>query len=149
VANYNAAAAAATGPIIIAAQDDIYPCHGWDEGVWKLLGPHTAQPRVLHIHDGFRTDGIMVIMCVTKAWMKKHGTLLCPEYDGYYSDTEFSYRAYRDGEVIDGRVLKFYHDHPCFTGAADDAAYMRQRNPEAFARAKEIFNRRNPDAKGW
>lgn len=149
VANYNAAAAAASGPIIIAAQDDIFPPMGWDEGVWKMLSPHTSQPKVLHLHDGFREDGIMVIMCFTKTWLKKHGTLLCPEYDGYYSDTEYSFRAYKEGEVIDGRAIRFYHDHPCFTGAATDAAYMRQQNPSAYARAKEIFDRRNPDAVGW
>lgn len=149
VANYNAAAHAAKGSIIIAAQDDIYPPHGWDDGVCAMLGKHVTQPKVLHVHDGFRTDGIMVIMCVTRAWMKKHGTLLCPEYDGYYSDTEFSYRAYQDGEVIDGRHLRFYHDHPAFTGAQSDESYMRQSNPVAFARAKAIFDKRNPEAVGW
>ena len=149
VANYNAAAAAANASIIIAAQDDIYPPHGWDEGVCQLLGPHITQPKVLHVHDGFREDGIMVIMTVTRAWMRKHGTLLCPEYDGYYSDTEYSYRAYREGEVIDGRQLRFYHDHPAFTGAKSDEGYMRQQNPVAFARAKAIFERRNPEAKDW
>ncbi|MBU3720731.1 MAG: hypothetical protein FGM22_08245 [Burkholderiaceae bacterium] len=149
VANYNAAAAAATGPIIIAAQDDIYPPMGWDEGVWRLLSPHTAQAKVLHLHDGFREDRLMVIMCVTRAWLKKHGTLLCPEYDGYYSDTEYSYRAYEAGEVIDGSAIRFYHDHPVFTGAASDEAYMRQQNPVAYARGKEIFERRNPGAVGW
>jgi hypothetical protein len=79
VANYNAAAAAATGPIIIAAQDDIYPPHGWDEGVWKLLSPHTGQSKVLHVFDGFSTSQLMVIMCVTRAWLRKHGTLTSAE----------------------------------------------------------------------
>jgi hypothetical protein len=87
----------------------------------------------------------MVIMCVTRAWLKKHGTLLAPEYDGYWSDTEYSHRTYKDGEVIDGRILKFYHDHPCFTGAASDEAYMRQQNPAAYERGRAIFMRRNPD----
>jgi hypothetical protein len=145
VANYNAAAAAATGPIIIAAQDDIYPPHGWDEGVWKLLSPYTGQSKVLHVFDGFSTSQLMVIMCVTRAWLKKHGTLLSPEYDGYFSDTEYSFRTYRDGEVIDGRALKFYHDHPAFTGAASDESYMRQQNPVAFERGRSAFRRRNPD----
>jgi hypothetical protein len=149
VANYNAAAAATSGPIIIAAQDDIYPPHGWDTQVFEALVRHTAQPRVLHLHDGFRTDSIMVIMCVTRAWLKKHGTLLSPEYDGYYSDTEFSYRAYEAGEVIHGRHIKFYHDHPAFTGAESDESYMRQQNPEAFARGKATFERRNPNAGVW
>jgi GT2 family glycosyltransferase len=87
----------------------------------------------------------MVIMCVTRAWLRKHGTLLSPEYDGYFSDTEYSFRTYRDGEVIDGRALKFYHDHPAFTGAASDESYMRQQNPVAFERGRSAFRRRNPD----
>ena len=147
VANYNAAAAAAKAPIIIAAQDDIFPPQGWDEGIWRLLGPHTGQAKVLHCHDGFTEGQLMVIMCVTRTWLKKHGTLLCPEYDGYFSDTEFSLRAYAAGEVIDGRALKFYHDHPLFTGAQSDASYMRQQNPEACARGQAIFQRRNEEGR--
>ena len=151
VANYNAAASAATAPIIIAAQDDIYPPDAWDEQIWQALCPHTQLPRVLHVHDGFREDKLMVIMCINRAWIKKHGTLLCPEYDGYYSDTEFSLHAYEAGEVLNGHHIKFYHDHPAFTHEAADADYFRQANPTAVARAREIFHRRNPAAlaQGW
>jgi hypothetical protein len=51
----------------------------------------------------------------------------------------------RDGIVIDGRHIKFFHNHPAFTGAPSDEHYMRQQNPEANARGKAIFLRRNPD----
>jgi hypothetical protein len=147
VANYNAAAMACTGPIVIAAQDDIYPPHAWDEQIWRALGPHTARPAALWVHDGHRgdRDQLMVIMCITRQYLRQQGYLLCPEYDGYWSDTEFSWRAVRDGIVIDGRHIKFFHNHPAFTGAPSDEHYMRQQNPEANARGKAIFLRRNPD----
>lgn len=145
VANYNAAFAKASCEVIVAAQDDIEPPDGWDYQILKALEAHKGKPVVLHVHDGFRDDKLMVIMVVTKEWKEKHGGLLmCPEYDGYYSDTEFSVRAYADGEVVDGRHIKFVHWHPAFTGAPSDEAYMRQQNPEACARGKAIFERRNP-----
>jgi hypothetical protein len=147
VANYNAAAMACDAPIVIAAQDDIYPPAGWDLAVWNAMQKHTAVPAALWLHDGHRgdRDKLMVLMCVTRPYLKKQGYLLCPEYDGYWSDTEFSWRAWRDGIVHDARHIKFYHNHPAFTGAQSDEHYMRQQNPEANERGKTIFLRRNPD----
>ncbi len=154
VANYNAAARAATASgarIFIMAQSDVYPPHGWDEQVIQAMTPHMDKPTVLHVSDGFDQPGqqLMTIMTFNWRWWLGREWLLCPEYDGYWSDTEFSFRAYRDGVVQDGRHIKFYHDHPLFTGAASDECYRRQQNPEANERGKAIFKRRNPDAIGW
>jgi hypothetical protein len=156
VANYNAAARAATASgarIFIMAQSDVYPPHGWDEQIVQAMQPHMDAPTVLHVSDGFRgpTDPLMTIMCYNWRWWLGREWLLCPEFDGYWSDTEFSFRAYRDGVVKDARHIKFFHDHPAFTGAASDEVYMRQQNPEANERGKAVFRRRNPDAieKGW
>ena len=156
VANYNAAARAATASgarIFVMAQSDVYPPHGWDEQVIQAMTPHMDAPTVLHVSDGFNKPGeqLMTIMCFNWRWWLGREWLLCPEYDGYWSDTEFSFRAYRDGTVKDARHIKFYHDHPLFTGAASDEVYMRQQNPEANDRGKAVFARRNPDAvvQGW
>ncbi len=156
VANYNAAARAATASgarIFIMAQSDVYPPHGWDEQVIQAMTPHMDKPTVLHVSDGFRgsTDPLMTIMCYNWRWWLGREWLLCPEFDGYWSDTEFSFRAYRDGVVKDARHIKFFHDHPAFTGAASDEVYMRQQNPEANERGKAVFRRRNPNAvaQGW
>jgi hypothetical protein len=149
VVNYNVAAMAATGRIVIAAQDDIEPPAGWDESIAQALAEHLDEPKVLHVHDGHRSgeDKLMVIMCVTRPYLDRQGYLLCPEYDGYWSDTEFSFRAYYAGLVVDGRHIRFFHDHPAFTGAPSDAEYMRQQNPVAAARGEAIFRNRNPHAK--
>jgi hypothetical protein len=156
VANYNAAARAATASgarIFIMAQSDVYPPHGWDEQVIQAMTPHMDKPTVLHVSDGFNKpdEKLMTIMCFNWRWWLGREWLLCPEFDGYWSDTEFSFRAYRDGVVEDARHIKFYHDHPLFTGAATDECYRRQQNPEANERGKAVFRRRNPDAvaQGW
>jgi hypothetical protein len=156
VANYNAAARAATASgarIFIMAQSDVYPPHGWDEQVIQAMTPHMDKPTVLHVSDGFNKpdEKLMTIMTYNWRWWLGREWLLCPEYDGYWSDTEFSFRSYRDGVVEDARHIKFYHDHPLFTGAATDECYRRQQNPEANERGKAVFRRRNPDAvaQGW
>jgi hypothetical protein len=156
VANYNAASRAATASgarIFIMAQSDVYPPHGWDEQVIQAMTPHMDKPTVLHVSDGFNKPGeqLMTIMTFNWRWWLGREWLLCPEYDGYWSDTEFSFRSYRDGVVEDARHIKFYHDHPLFTGAATDECYRRQQNPEANERGKAVFRRRNPDAvaQGW
>lgn len=154
VANYNAAARAATSSgarIFVMAQSDVYPPHGWDEQIVQAMKAHMDKPTVLHLHDGFGKpeQQLMTIMCFNWRWWLGREWLLCPEYDGYWSDTEFSFRAYRDGVVQDARHIEFYHDHPIFTGAASDECYRRQQNPEANERGKAIFRRRNPDAIGW
>jgi GT2 family glycosyltransferase len=88
----------------------------------------------------------MVIMCFTPAWLHANGGhLLHPEYDGYWSDTEYSWRAHKSKQVIDARHIRFFHNHPAFTNAPSDAAYARQHNPEANARGQKIFAARNPD----
>jgi len=145
VANYNAAVAATHGALVICAQDDIYPPPGWDDLIWQRMQPHLHEAKVLHVHDGFSRDQLMVVMCVTRKWLERNdGHVLAPEYDGYFSDTEFSCRAYAAGEVVDGRDIAFYHDHPFFTRRANDETYLRQHNPEAVARGRSIFQRRNP-----
>ena len=153
VANYNAAAKAAaeSAKIVLMAQDDCYPPHGWDEQIVQAMEPHKGKPAVLHVFDGFRKDQIMVLPCFNWPYWGGRKWLFNPEFDGYWSDTEWSWRAYKEGVVKDGRHIQFFHDHPLFTGAKSDAEYMRQQNPEAERRGRAVFERVAPDAvdAGW
>jgi hypothetical protein len=153
VANYNTAAkaAASAAKVVIMAQDDIYPPHGWDEQVLRMMEPRKGQPTVLHVSDGFRRDQVMVIPCFNWAYWAGRKWLFNPDFDGYWSDTEWSWRAYKEGVVVEAPQIQFYHDHPAFTGAASDAEYMRQQNPEAERRGRMVFERVAPDAvaAGW
>jgi len=156
VANYHAAARAATASgarVFIAAQDDIYPPHGWDEQILAAFKGNMDRPAVLHLHDGFRgpNDPLMVIMCWNWRWWLGRDWLLNPAFDGYWSDTAYSWETKNAGHVINARHIHFYHDHPAFTNCASDAEYMRQQNPEACARGRATFERLYPEAikAGW
>jgi hypothetical protein len=150
VANYNAAAraAASAAKVVVIAQDDIYPPHGWDEQIIRAMEPHKGKPAVLHVFDGFRRDKIMVIPCFNWNYWAGRKWLFNPEFDGYWSDTEWSWRVYKEGVVVEAPHIQFYHDHPLFTGAASDAEYMRQQNPEAERRGRLVFEKVAPDAVG-
>jgi hypothetical protein len=156
VANYNAAAAAAAGSgakVFVMSQDDIYPPHGWDEQILAAFKDKMDRPTALHLHDGFRgpNDPLMVIMCYNWRWWLGRDWLLNPAFDGYWSDTAYSWETKKAGVVVDARHIHFYHDHPAFTGAESDVAYMRQQNPIAERRGREVFARLYPEAvaAGW
>jgi len=153
VANYNAAAKAAaeSAKVVLMAQDDCYPPHGWDAQIMQVMDSRKGQPTVAHLFDGFREDAIMVLPCFNWSYWAGRQWLFNPEFDGYWSDTEWSWRAFKENVVVDARHIQFYHDHPAFTAAKSDAAYMRQQNPEAERRGREVFERVAPDAvaAGW
>jgi len=153
VANYNAAAKAAaeSAKVVLMAQDDCYPPHGWDAQIMQVMDSRKGQPTVAHLFDGFRQDAIMVLPCFNWSYWAGRQWLFNPEFDGYWSDTEWSWRAINEGVVVDAKHIHFYHDHPAFTGAKSDAEYMRQQNPEAERRGREVFERVAPDAvlAGW
>jgi len=105
---------------------------------------------VLHISDGHRTDSLMCMAILTrKRYEDQGGEMFSPEYFGVFSDNEFSFRAYRDGVVVNGSRIHFQHQHPIFEGKPPeqwDATHARQNAPERYAEGEAIFRRRNPDA---
>lgn len=107
-------------------------------------------PLVLHVNDGHRTDGLMCMAILTrKRYEDQGGELFSSEYFGVFSDNEFSFRAYRDRIVVDGKHIHFRHQHPIFEGKPVDQwdeTHRRQNAPERYAEGEAIFRRRNPDA---
>ena len=62
-----------------------------------------------------------------------------------FSDNEFTFRAHRDGVVVDASsVITCEHRHPAFGAAESDATYQKQNASEHYQRGMEIYNRRNP-----
>lgn len=151
VQNYNAATNAATGRIIITAQDDVYPPLHWDKQIVEALAPHVNanKPAILQIKDGYRNDALMVTFCVTRPTFKRLGygkqNILSPDYPGIFSDTEFSLRAEKSGLLVPSEIV-FKHEHPFWNPAVpSDATYQMENSSEAYKLGEEIFRRRNPD----
>jgi hypothetical protein len=156
--NYDTAAGAATGQIIIQAQDDCYPPDGWDVELSRLI-PDPSKPVFLATNDGHRTDRISVNTIMTRSYMDIKARRETGEngffHRGYvtvYPDTENSFRAIMDGkagvcEYIEARDFVIYHDHPMFNpGVPVDATYEWENAPENYAQGAKLFSERNPDA---
>lgn len=150
VAAWNEAASACSGDLLIQLSDDWIPPRGWDTLLLREVGQRdpTREPFVLAVSDGSRKDDLLCIAILSRArWEAQGRELFSAEYEGVYSDNEFSYRAFRDGVVVDARHLTFTHAHPAFGKGQMDETYARQNAPEKYACGAEIFRRRNPDAK--
>ena len=157
VGAWNAAARQARGEVLIQLSDDFAPAVGWDLALSEVI--EKAKKRqgdqyVVAVSDGHRTDDLLCMaICSRGRWEDQARELFSSEYEGVFSDNEFSYRAWRDNIVIDAReVLKFRHHHPFFDKAIPiDETYARQNSIERYRRGRETFLKRNPseDAARW
>ena len=150
---WNAAAAECEGKILVQLSDDWLPCIHWDELIWLALKEAAEKrgvPLVLAVNDGHRTDALLCMAILTRARYEQQGKeLFSPEYFGVFSDTEFTFRAYRDGVVVQAQHINFLHEHPLWQGkpiAEWDRTHQRQNAPERYAEGEAIYRRRNPDA---
>jgi hypothetical protein len=151
VAAWNAAAKASTGRILVQLSDDWEPFPHWDAAIFGALGGNDAldKPLVLGVSDGHRTDRLLCMAILTRARYEAQGHLFAPSYSGVFSDDEFTFRAYRDGVVVEARDLPFRHHHPLFAGVPVeqwDATHRAQNHPERYRQGRAVFIARNPDA---
>jgi hypothetical protein len=152
---WNAAYDESEGHVIIQMSDDWWPCVHWDliildrlnEAAKKRGGTIENTPLALAINDGARNDDLLAMAICTRSRVEQQegGHLFWPEYDGMYSDTEYSRRAWDDGVVVDARSeITIEHRHPAFGKAAMDATYEKQNASEQYERGRAIFEKRNP-----
>jgi hypothetical protein len=149
VLNYNAATNAATGQIVVTAQDDVFPPLHWDLMLEQALADKLDQPAILQIKDGYRNDELMVTFCVTRPTFARLGygqqNILAPEYHGVFSDTEFSLRARRQPFFVPSDIV-FKHEHPFWNPAVpSDDTYALENSDDAYKFGNQVFRRRNPD----
>jgi hypothetical protein len=156
--NYDTAAGAARGEILIQAQDDCYPPPGWDEILLNRIKDFT-KPAFVAVGDGHRNDRLCVNTIMTKAYadIKKAQDPDCNgffprAYNAVFADTENTYRAYKDAEasvceLIEARDVIIYHDHPTFNQSVPwDATYEQENSTDAYKHNGAVFNARNPHA---
>jgi len=147
VGAWNLAAKESKAPILVQLSDDWLPCRGWDTLILKAAGDRTDQ-FVIAVNDGHRKDDLLCMAILSRArWEAQGQELFSTEYQSMFSDNEFSFRAYRDGVVIDARNnIALHHQHPAFGAGEWDETYRRQNAPEKYQSGIETYNRRNPDA---
>jgi hypothetical protein len=81
VANWNAAAALATGDLLVVIADDLTPPIGWDETLRVFLGnPNTASTQFcVYVADQLSNDGLLRHPIMSRALYQRRGYMFDPE----------------------------------------------------------------------
>jgi hypothetical protein len=136
----NAGQAAMTGEILVGNQDDMrYPEH-WDTEIAKLIPDTSKLVCVLAKHDG-REDLFTLPTIITKTLADEIGPI-SPEYDGMFSDDEFSLKVQSMAQALILSPLYFQHLHPVNGTAELDEVYQKENREEAYRVGKEVFELR-------
>ena len=142
VDNWNAAAEAARGQILITVSDDIFPPPHWDGHILSVV-PDPKKQVCVWVSTGGNEE-LMQFSIETRPHYEKYGYMYWHEYESMYCDNDFQARAERDGVIIDCRrtLPVFEHRHPAFGKGQQDEVYAKENRPEAYALGKEVFERR-------
>ena len=121
VRNWNAAAAAATGDLLVVIADDLFPPPGWDQALIEMIGrlDPVQTPFAVKVTDDPRpADVLLRHPVVSRAYYTRFG-LFSPSYHGVYCDDDFTTRSFWCSVILDGRSLQLEHRHP---GVTDEVA---------------------------
>lgn len=138
VAAWNHGALATIAPVIIQLSDDWNPLPKWDDLILERIGD-TSKEKVLAISDGIRSDKLLCMAIMTRAYFVIDHFMFHPWFTGVYSDNWFTELAYARGAVIEARDLVFAHDHPAAGKRPMDETYLRQNAPERYEIGRTII----------
>ncbi len=152
---WDAAARVSKGKVLIQAQDDVEPPHGWGQALLNFYVSHSfgpAEPTFIAVSDGYRKDKLCCTAIMNRARYEQQGEFLHGGYISVFSDDEVTIRAYADAAdgkctLIEARHLVFKHEHACHNPAVPmDETYQRENRQDAYAQGVKLFTLRNADA---
>ena len=142
VRNWNAAAAAAQGDLLVVIADDLFPPPGWDRDLLQMIGrlDPNRTPFVVKLADApWPGDILLRHPVISRAYYRKFG-LFSPSYRGVYCDNDFTARAYWRSVILDGRSLQLEHRHPDLTDAvAPSESHDRLNRRDEYQRGEEQY----------
>lgn len=135
--------------LIMGMTDDVGSMQNWDKLLFDILKPYDnfTEPKFIGVNDGIHAFGAMLYLIVNRAWYKRVGYVICPEYTGCHADDDMREMAKKLNSVIEAPQILFEHRHPCVGKGKWDATYARHNNPESVAKNLKIYNERS--AKGF
>jgi hypothetical protein len=136
VRNWNSAAAASSGDLLVVIADDLYPPRGWDRTLIDLVGrlDPARTPFAVKVTDSPDPDDTLLRHpVVSRAFYTRFG-LFSPAYNGVYCDRDLTTRAYWQAIILDGRSLRLEHRHPTLTGAHASDSHERLNRDEEYER---------------
>lgn len=138
----NAAAATladACDVLIVVSDDFVPPCH-WDKALESVISKHPWQDFAVHVHDGCGDLATLPILSVLR--YRRFGYVVYPGYESLFSDTEFTYRAKLDDNLIDARHILFEHMHPVNKKRPADEVDQKHASQKRWDEGKILFNTR-------
>lgn len=114
VRNWNAAASLASGDLLMAVSDDLFPPQGWDTRLRKVCHGLDASTIAFAIKVGDSpkvNDVLMRHPVVSRRFYQTLG-FFSDSYHGVFCDQDITVRAFRLAVILDGRTLRLEHRHP-------------------------------------
>lgn len=142
VDNWNRAAEASHGQILLTIADDWFAPLHWDSHLLSVI-PDPTKEACVWVATGGNND-LMQFSILTRPYYQRYGRIFYPEYESVFSDNDFQAQAEKDNVLLDCRktLPEFPHKHPSFKRGTWDDTYAKQNRPEAYALGKEVFKRR-------
>lgn len=146
VRNWNAAASAAGGSILVVIADDLLPgAAEWDESLRYIIGclDPLLSSFVVKVQDSNRRDDHLIRHpIISRAYLRRYG-LFNPVYRGIGADNDFTFSAHCRGLVVDGRDLVFEHRHPTM-GATPSESHHSISSSDELDYGKSVLASRWP-----
>ena len=114
VRNWNNAATAATGDLLMVVADDLFPPHGLDSALLDLITPLDPLTAEFAVKVSDSADDSRVLLrhpVMSRAFYEQHG-LFDDAYRGVYCDDDITRRAFWRAAILDGRSIVLHHQHP-------------------------------------
>ena len=145
VRNWNAAAATATGDLLMVIADDLYPPQGWDSLLETICGswdPNRTPFAVKVCDSPLQGETLMRHPVVSRRFYDGLG-LFADAFDGVFADDDFTTMAFWKSTILDGRGLVLEHRHPDIDPrVAASISHRRINTSSAYNEGYETYRQR-------
>lgn len=142
VRNWNAAAARATGELLVVVADDLAPAPGWDTQLSDLTGRlnPTVVPFAVKLTDAPDDRKIPLRHpVVSRAFYARFG-LFDPAFDGLFCDEDITTRAFWKAMILDGRSIVLQHRHPLSDPDVEPSeSQLRMNRPTELEHGRRVY----------
>jgi hypothetical protein len=139
VRNWNSAAAASGGALLVVIADDLEPVPQWDATLHAIVG--TLDPQRFPFAIGLADDrgSLMRHPVISRCFYSRFG-LFAPEFTGLYADYDITFRAFNNAVVLNGQRLSLLHRRPHNTeGFEWSESQTRLNAPEEYETGSRIL----------
>jgi hypothetical protein len=141
VLNWNSAAAASIGSVLVVIADDLDPISDWDVHLRKAIGK--ADPLrsrfVVKVNDsGDSGDSLVRHPIISRRHYSDLG-LFDAGYSSMYCDNDFTWRAFFHSEILDCRHIDFAHKHPGVGEFAETESHRRNNHRLEYEHGRSRF----------